>query len=924
MIGALAERPLFLLLLLLLPAGFLAWRRWPPPLGRGRSRFALVFRALLVLLLVLALAGVHLTTQPTQRALVAVVDLSASVKAGGGLAAEDLAVRRLEAGRGPDDLFGVVTFGHDAAVEMPLTRSPDFQGFQTQPDPSYSNLAAGLRLAAGLIPDGYARQLVLISDGRENLDDAASSVAALRAEGVRVDAVGVGGPPAAEALVASVQVANEIRAGQTAVVTVHLQSTGHAQGKLTLIADQHEVANVDVTLPAGASAQTFSVPDLAQGLHVLRAELTVTPDTYPENNEGQAAVRVLGRPLVLVLEGKVGEGVNVARALEAEGMTVDRRLAAAAPTDTAELGRYDGTVIVDAAADRFAPAALTALAASVHDLGRGLFTVGGPEAYGPGGWQGTPLEAASPVQMDIPKRKDKPRVAVVLVMESMEDPRADQVVLGAAEAVIDQLDPADQVAVTDGQNGFLVPMTPVSDKKAIFAKLEGASLGDPPSYQPFLQQASAALLKTDAPLKHMVLLGDGDADSGSGQQAPVQTLLQQTVGQGITTSAVAVDVHGQPQYMAYMQDMARWGGGRFYLSNDPSQVPQLFLKESVTALRPWFEQTPFFPRIGAVGGLLDGLDTGAFPQLGGYVVTTAKPAAEQYLISPKQDPVLAAWSYGLGRSAAWTSDSTGIWTGGLLRLPLAAQLFARAVAWTLPGEGGALSIDAQPSGDGLQVSVTGPITGGNVGLGIVRPDLSSGSEALVATAPGQWQGRIPNTPVGLYLLHASLQAGGRAAGQADTAVAVPYSPEYLELGRDPALLRAVAKAGGGGVLSAVGTAWRLPLPPVPVSSAVFWLLLLAAAVLWPVDVAARRIPISPRRLLANFALYARERRMADLEVAAPSELARLRSRIEHIRARSLQPRARGAGPPSEVTPETPIAGAEGSPPPAAEAAAAEQ
>ena len=57
----------------------------------------------------------------------------------------------------------------------------------------------------------------------------------------------------------------------------------------------------------------------------------------------------------------------------------------------------------------------------------------------------------------------------------------------------------------------------------------------------------------------------------------------------------------------------------------------------------------------------------AFPQLGGYVVTTAKPGAEVYFSSPKQDPVLAAGSYGLGRTVAWTSDSTGHWTGGFLR-----------------------------------------------------------------------------------------------------------------------------------------------------------------------------------------------------------------------------------------------------------------
>src|SRR5215472_5595359 len=340
MIGFTFTHPEFLGLLLLIPLVIWAWRRWPPPLSSTRGWVVLVSRVLLITLLALALSGVRLTTQPNKRAVVAVVDLSASVKAHGNLDAEAAAVRQLQAAKGPDDLFGVVTFGHDAAVELPLTRDPAFESFQTQPDPSYTDIAGALRLAAGLLPDGYARQLVLISDGRENLNDAASAVAALRAEGVRVDVVAVGEAPTAEALVSGVDVPSELREGQTASAVVHLQSSGEASGTLTLIMDSQQIENRDVTLPAGSSTQTFQLPNAALGLHTVRAELNVQPDTYTENNVGEANVRVLGRPLVLVLEGKEGEGSNVAAALQSAGMDVERRQAAGAPTDTQTLGRY--------------------------------------------------------------------------------------------------------------------------------------------------------------------------------------------------------------------------------------------------------------------------------------------------------------------------------------------------------------------------------------------------------------------------------------------------------------------------------------------------------------------------------------------------------------------------------------------------------
>jgi uncharacterized membrane protein/Mg-chelatase subunit ChlD len=890
-IGLAVLRPELLLLLLLVPAMFVAWRRWPPPLTPTRSRLVFASRALLVALLVLALAGVRLTTQPNKRAMVAVVDVSASVKARGSLDAEAATVRALQAAKGPDDMFGVVTFGHTAEVELPLTRDPGFESFQTQPDPSYTDVAGALRLAAGLLPDGYARQLVLVSDGRQNLNDAASAVAALRAEGIRVDVVAAGEAPPAEALIAGVDVPAELRQGQTATVAVRLQSTpGSAAGRLTLIVDNREVASRDVTLPPGSSTQTFDLPNLDLGLRTIRAELTVAPDTYTENNVGEANVRVLGKPVVLVLEGKDGEGGNVASALQAARMTVERRQAAGAPTDTATLGRYDATVVVDAPTDAFPRDSLAALAASVHDLGKGLVTVGGPTSYGPGGWQQTPLEDALPVRMDIPQRKDKPKVAVVLVMETMEDPRADQVVLGAAEGVIDKLSPDDLVAVTDGRQGFLVDMTPASNKKAIDAKLEAAALGDPPSYLPFLQSATDALLKTDAPVKHVVVLGDGDADSTPAQQ--VQSYVEGALAKGVTTSTIAVDSHSMPQYMSFMQDIARWGGGRFYQSNNPSQVPDLFLKESVASLRPWFEQTPFFPKVAAAGDLLQGVPLDSFPQLGGYVVTTPKPSAEQYLASAKQDPVLAAWSYGLGRSVAWTSDSNGAWTSGFLRSPVSQALFARMVAWTLPGGAQQLQIEAQPSGDGLQVDVLGPDTAGaTVSVGMVRPDLQNSSQDLVAVAPGHWQGRIGGTTIGTYLLHAALRRNGQVLAQADRAVSVPYSPEYLELGRDDGLLRQIAREGSGVVLARAPAAWAQRPLPVPISSDFFWPLLLVAALLWPLDVAVRRIILGPRQLLDNALALVTERRARDLEVAVPEELARLRERVASSRRRRPGPAA---------------------------------
>lgn len=898
MIGVTVLRPWLLLLLLLAPAMYLAWRRWTPPLAPGRGRLALGLRLAVITLLVLALAGVRMSTVPQQRGVVAVVDLSASLRAGE--PAEAAAVQALAGARGPDDLFGVVTFGRDAQVEMPLTRTPAFDGFQTSPDAGYTDIGGALQLAANLIPEGYARQLVLISDGRENLGDAAAAVASLRSQGVRVDVLPVGAAPSQEVLVQGVDVPPEVRQGQSATVTVRLQSTGAATGKLVLSLDGQELEARDVSLPAGSSSQVFHLPSLDPGVYRVRAELSAQPDTYSENNVGEGVIRVLGRPTVLVLEYVPGEAANVVAGLTAAGMTVETRPVSQMPTDPSALARYESTVVVDVPASAFPTGGMAALAGSVRDLGRGLVTIGGSLAYGPGGWQGTPLEAALPVTVDPPKRNEKPKVALALVLETMESPAFDAVARGAAEKAIDALQPTDDVVVTNGAGGFAVPLTSAADKAAIHAALEGSVLGDPESYAPSIKLAGEALAHSDASIKHIIVVGDGDAATTG-----YQPLFDELKREGVTISTVGVNYEHSASAMAMMADIARYGGGRFYQADDPSQIPELYFGDSQTALRPWFEQQPFFPHVTSSGDLLEGVPLDAFPQLGGYVVTTPRSAAEVYLTSPRSDPVLAAWDYGLGRSVAWTSDAAGRWTGDLLRSAVAGPLFGRMVAWTLPDAAPAgLRLEAVPSGDGLSVTVTGPEQGsGVVEVAALGPGGVDSRQELTPVGPGRWQGQVTASQVGTYVLHAVLERGGQVAAQSEIDVSVPYSAEYLELGRDQGFLRLLAREGGS-LLSRPGAAWKLPTLPVLVSTDIFWLLLLLAVLLWPIDIAVRRLMLSPRQLLAVARSVATLRRPAQVELAVPSELARLTQRVGRRRGGHAPAGQRAVGA-ERTTPATP-------------------
>ena len=129
----------------------------------------------------------------------------------------------------------------------------------------------------------------------------------------------------------------------------------------------------------------------------------------------------------------------------------------------------------------------------------------------------------------------------------------------------------------------------------------------------------------------------------------------------------------------------------------------------------------------------------------------------------------------------------------------------------------------------------------------------------------------------------------------DAAVSLPYSPECLVFGRDEGFLRQLAHEGSGTVLSSAALAWKQPSLPVPINSEVFWFLLIAVACLWPLDIAMRRLTLTPRQLGGLVRAMVTLRKPEEIELAAPEELQRLRRRVAGMRRR------RPAGIPTVMT-----------------------
>lgn len=839
--------PLALLLLIpLIALVVVAQRRSFANLSARRMRVALGVRLAIIVALVLSLAGTHVRIPQGRQAVVFVSDLSAS-DAGQRSAAQTL-INDAAVQRPSGSTLGVVDVGRQPVVEQPVGTTPSFRGFQSIVDPQYTDLAGGLDLANALLPGGYRHRVVVVSDGQQNVGDAIASAQLLRSQGVRVDAVPLrvaGGP---EVLVNSVEMPSQLLPHENFSLTIGVHSTVNTTTGITVFRDGFLVGSLQESVRRGNNRYVLQQGPLPPGSHSYKVEIGPARDTQPENNAGTAYTTVQSAPRILVIADQPGEATNVLASLKSTGLQAELRKPAQVTPELSFLQQYAATVIVDTPADSLGPQLMAQLVPYVRDLGHGLVVLGGQNAYSMGGYGQTPLEQALPVSMDLPKHQKQPVTAVALIIESLEEDTQINISKEAGKAVLNLLTPQDYVAVSDapfdGTAGWVVPMQHVTNLKNIDNIIDRMVPGDPDSYTPALQGAFDALRRTNARIKHIILLGDGDAEDPA-----YQSLVSQIHAAGITVSTVSTNGLGRNDFQT-MRDIARWGGGRYYTANDPTKIPSIFLRETRTVSRLGIVEGKFFPQELSANPMVR--DVTHVAPLYGYVATTPKPAAEIVLASRKLDPILAAWQYGLGRSVAWTSDAAGLWTKDWVRAPGANRFWANLVSWVLPAAGTAhLFVSGSSSQGEGHISVTTPPSLGanpSVTAHILTPGLRSTTIQLEPSAPGQFGGSFQEGAQGTYFVSVDAHGAGRGdAGQ--IGMVVPYSPEYLTTGVNSTFLRSLAAVGGGSVISKVSDVWSDNLQSVEADYDLTLLLLFLAILLFPVDVGVRRLVMSRRELV---------------------------------------------------------------------------
>ncbi|MBC8003289.1 MAG: VWA domain-containing protein [Opitutaceae bacterium] len=641
------------------------WRRWT----------AFLLRLVVVLAVLLAMAGLQWREEIEGMNIYFALDRSESVPSQQQEAAR-IQVNKFVALKNSRDKGGVVVFGADASLESMLNPAVALDKIQAVVSPERSDLAGAIRLGTAAFPEGGQKRIVLFSDGNENIGDAMSAVVAARPLGVTVDVVPLGATRGGDVAVQKVTLPSAVKKGQTFEAKIFAQSDQPRRATIRLYRNDQLLGEQPVDLLPGKNL--FSFPQTLQepGFYSYNVQLDAPGDVLPQNNRATSFTSVRGDPRILIISSDPNNDATLANALKTSKLEIKLAGLDGFPSTLAEMQSYDTIFLSNIAAGDLGMDSMRLLESAVRDFGVGLVCVGGDQAFAAGGYRGTPLEAALPVDMELNSKKVLPSGAIVLVVHATEFPNGNQWARDIAFAALDALGPQDEMGIVlwDGVDRWLFELTKVGDKKDLGRQIAGMNPGDMPSFGHVMQMAHDGLKKSTANLKHMVVFSDGDPG------APTQQSLQAIIGDRITISTVMIGGHVAPQTMEMMADV---GKGRFYDVRSPGQLPQIFIKEAAVILKSAIFEEPFRPQVALSSELIRGISAAEFPLLKGYVCTTPKSRAEIPLVSDKGDPVLAHWQYGLGRTVAFTSDAKAKWAANWTGWDKYRQFWSQVAQWSL-------------------------------------------------------------------------------------------------------------------------------------------------------------------------------------------------------------------------------------------------
>ncbi len=846
-----------LLLLLLLPV---IWAIGFPrhAFRRRRDISSLFLRSLIILLLVLALAGLQNVQAVDRLAVVFLVDASDSM----GRGSDDLQlefIREAISAKQPDDEWAAVLFGDNAVPETDFSAVGEIEGFSSIPLTTRTNIANAIQTGLSMFPPDASRRMVVLSDGQATQGDAIARAQRAAVSGVEISYVPFFREAEPDVRITALDSPGRIAENQSFDVSVSIHAEQASPATFLLFSGGSLIHEEALNLQAGDTRFSLTQMSENSGFLDFTAQVVVpnVNDSFSQNNQLGAFSQVVGPARVLLIRSDEAETEQLLPALEQAGIIVDVGEPGDLPVNMAGLAHYKCVILANVPATDLSGAQMSLLDQYVSDIGGGLVMIGGPQSYAPGGYYQTPLERTLPVEMQIKDQKRLPQLTIAYLIDrsgsmgQIGRSGVPNLELAKRSIVLSLglLQPSDRVAIGTFDTGgaWVVPFQQVNDAQALIAMTNTIRSGGGTDILAGLRLVERDIIEEPSQIKHLILLTDGGANS-TGLVELTENLHERFA---VTLSAIAIG--RRPGAM--LQPMAEAGGGNYYAVEDVEQIPLIFAQETVLASRSYIVEETFRPRVTGSSAIIDGI--GETPPLRGYVATTPKVAAQRILSGPEphSDPILASWQYGLGRVVAWTADASGRWANEWVRWEDFSRFWGQVVAWSinagasqnletrivLENEKARIVVDARDDDgqflDGLRLTSA-----------LLNPAGDSLRIPLQQTAPGRYEAAFVPQNEGAYFLTVSGEAeltAGRTNLNDLNGWVMSYSPEYIPRPNDERTLAEIAEiTGGRNLAEKPEDVFAHDLGERQAATDIWERLVLLALIVLPLDIAVRRLIIT--------------------------------------------------------------------------------
>ncbi len=561
-----------------------------------KQKFFFAMRFFLLLLLCLSLADIHVTFGKSVHTTLFLVDVSDSMKRR--LSSVETALKQAAENLPAGEKAGIIAFGATSSVEHFISRNLHFNGLETTPVTTATNIEAAVQTAVSMFPASDSKRIVLLTDGSENEGEVKNLASSLQEMKISLKVMEFSNVPDREVLISDVKVPKSLNVGDSFQAEVTVISNVKTNALLSLYSGDSLKSTKQVSLTAGTNRFVFQDTLTEGGLKSYRAVIETDDDTEPLNNEYLTFTKAEAPPKILFIEGKKGEGKAFEPVLQAANIPYETVTPDSAPKKPLDLKNYALILCENVHADDLPPAFLLLLPSYVSE-GGGLIATGGDNSFALGNYQNSSFDKVLPVTSTLTGEKELPETAMALVIDhsgSMDggSGRISRLSLAkeAALSALSSLRETDSIGVLafDDAYDWVVPFTKASDTASIEYGISSIQIEGGTSIYPAVEQAVKELSKQSAKLKHIILLTDGE--DGFRDYQDLYDAMEEA---SITLSTVAVSEGADT---ALLKDMAEKGNGRYYYADTSTDIPRIFSQEVFLSSKSYLINRKFTPSVG--------------------------------------------------------------------------------------------------------------------------------------------------------------------------------------------------------------------------------------------------------------------------------------------------------------------------------------